>query len=350
MIESMHIKNFKCFKDFKLEGLSRINLIGGKNNVGKTALLEAIWLLPLPANPGLFHQLLNLRSLPIRLDPEWLWGQVFQDVKGPLAISVKDGGFTKNLVLNVQLGLGIELGASLTDISSSPIQNVKATLEIDDSVDNGFHQKIRHVLSLDNKVTTQLDFSKNPSVPSILISYVSSRNHSIAEVGKYSALNNDGRGDEVLELIKIVAPEIKDLSVSSLPGEPSLMYAGIQESTNKVPLSRFGDGVHRAFSLITTILNCKNGIVLIDEIENGFHYSVMPAIFKALAAAAEKMSCQIFATTHSYECLEAARESLGDKPGDFKYIRLDRLDDNIVATTYSNEGFARSIEHEWELR
>ena len=41
-INKIKIENFKCFDKLEVNGLSRVNLIGGKNNVGKTALMEAL--------------------------------------------------------------------------------------------------------------------------------------------------------------------------------------------------------------------------------------------------------------------------------------------------------------------
>ena len=42
MYSSFHAQNFRGFKDVQLDDLARVNLIAGKNNTGKTALLEAI--------------------------------------------------------------------------------------------------------------------------------------------------------------------------------------------------------------------------------------------------------------------------------------------------------------------
>ena len=41
-IKNIKIKKYKCFENFEVDGFKRINLIGGKNNIGKTAFLEAL--------------------------------------------------------------------------------------------------------------------------------------------------------------------------------------------------------------------------------------------------------------------------------------------------------------------
>jgi len=54
MIKDIEISNFRCFEHTKIEGFERVNLIGGKNNSGKTALLEAIFLYSYPY-PNTIH-------------------------------------------------------------------------------------------------------------------------------------------------------------------------------------------------------------------------------------------------------------------------------------------------------
>lgn len=45
MLNAIHIQNFRLFKDFQLHDLARVNLVVGKNNAGKSSLLEALYLL-----------------------------------------------------------------------------------------------------------------------------------------------------------------------------------------------------------------------------------------------------------------------------------------------------------------
>ncbi|GAA7234787.1 hypothetical protein ID0464_12330 [Helicobacter pylori] len=45
MIQSVRIKNFKTFKDTQIDGFTKLNIITGGNNVGKSNLLEALYCL-----------------------------------------------------------------------------------------------------------------------------------------------------------------------------------------------------------------------------------------------------------------------------------------------------------------
>lgn len=62
MITSLHIKNFRGFEDLEVKGLKRVNLFAGRNNSGKTSLLEAVFLLGGPNNPMSPAQLRILRD------------------------------------------------------------------------------------------------------------------------------------------------------------------------------------------------------------------------------------------------------------------------------------------------
>ncbi len=112
-----------------------------------------------------------------------------------------------------------------------------------------------------------------------------------------------------------------------------------------------GDGMARLISIILIISTTKNGCIFIDEIENGIHYSVLPKIWSGIVAAAKKYNCQIFATTHSYECLEAAVKALDENLQDeFRYIRLERHDEKLLSNTYSFAELSVSIDRKWEIR
>ena len=45
LIRDLTIKGYRCFEDFSMDGLTRVNLLVGNNNSGKTSFLEAVYLL-----------------------------------------------------------------------------------------------------------------------------------------------------------------------------------------------------------------------------------------------------------------------------------------------------------------
>ena len=70
----------------------------------------------------------------------------------------------------------------------------------------------------------------------------------------------------------------------------------------------------RIFGIALALENAKDGLLLIDEVENGLHYSVQPDVWRFLFQAATKLNVQVFATTHSYDCIKSF-EGLRERRG-----------------------------------
>lgn len=151
------------------------------------------------------------------------------------------------------------------------------------------------------------------------------------------------------DFLKIIEPRLKSLSSVTM-GDTSLIHGDIGLS-RKIPVSYMGDGISRLLSIILSIATTKNGIVLIDECENGIHHSVMPKIWEAIAKAAREYNCQVICTTHSYECLEAAQEGIsGELADDFSYVRIDREKNKRVAKCFDHEMLSMALKNNMEVR
>ena len=93
------------------------------------------------------------------------------------------------------------------------------------------------------------------------------------------------------------------------------------------------------------------GVVLIDEVENGLHHGVMKKVWKALAEAARKENVQIIATTHSWECIQAAHDAFMEMGRyDFRLHRLELIKSKIEAISYDKETLNAALKSELEVR
>lgn len=151
--------------------------------------------------------------------------------------------------------------------------------------------------------------------------------------------------------MKILEPRLKDLKVlvtggmATLYGDIGLKYL--------VPIPLMGEGMARLLSIVLSIMNAADGTILIDEIENGLHHSILEKIWEAIALAARKSNVQIFATTHSWECIEAAHEAFSkSEQYDFRYYRLepDQQQNNIKVLTYNRDTINTSVKMQLEMR
>jgi AAA15 family ATPase/GTPase len=166
---------------------------------------------------------------------------------------------------------------------------------------------------------------------------------------RFGKLDIVGKQDEVIKFLRIIEPNLTALSSVSM-GNISMIHGDIGLK-RKIPVSYMGEGVSKLLSIILAIANAKDGIVLIDEFENGLHYSVMQKIWEGIGRAAREFNCQVIATTHSYECLEAAYIGLSDDlKEDFTYLRLDRIADETKPKIFDFDMLKVAIDTNSEVR
>jgi hypothetical protein len=356
MLTSLAIRNFRCFEQLDIPRLARVNLIGGKNNIGKTALLEAVWT----------HRARSLLHYlgPFRTNPRW---QV--DVDGLLRMAQDLWGW---LFYRRQIERTIELVSQSLDQVERTL-----TLRLESSTGQPDRGPEGHDLSLKDWLDgaaptlmfqyrssrgTHLDrrLSVTPSGLAIdgSFQFVKKARFLSAEaldagfaVESFSRLDGAGRQDEILEIMRIVEPRLRRLSI--LVSEGQIRLQGDIGIGQAVPLSLMGTGMNRLFSLVCEILDNAGGVVCVDEIENGVHHLALVPLWQGLAEAARRSDVQLFATTHSYECLVAATTAFKEtgQQEDLSYLRLERDQaGGIRVVEAQRDDLASAIEHQFEVR
>ncbi len=175
---------------------------------------------------------------------------------------------------------------------------------------------------------------QSQQMPPVIILTLRTRENAIDLARRFGDIDNIGGLERIIDFLRILEPDLKGLSIAVLGNMP-IIHANVGLS-RKIPIAYTGDGLTRLLSMILSIVACKDGIVLIDEIESGIHYSKLPLIWKAISKAAKEFNCQIISTTHSYECMQAITEGLeDDEKDDFLYVRLDKKDEAISAKKLS---------------
>ena len=153
------------------------------------------------------------------------------------------------------------------------------------------------------------------------------------DVKNFGELELAKRQDEILPALQIVEPRLVRISLVPLAGE--LILHGDIGLPRLVPLPFMGEGVARVLSIMLAIANAPAGVVLIDEIENGLHYTALKQVWQALAQAARRLNVQVFATTHSWECIRSAHVAFKEQAAyELRYFRLDRDNGAIAARSF----------------
>ena len=119
-----------------------------------------------------------------------------------------------------------------------------------------------------------------------------------------------------------------------------------------LPFSVLGEGIYRLLTFLLAIINTPDGIVLIDEIENGIHHSALKRVWSLVDEISKQYKVQVIATTHSYECIQEASEIFLAKnvSNNFRLHRLDRIKDKFHAVTYDDEALEGAMHGYLEVR
>ena len=163
----------------------------------------------------------------------------------------------------------------------------------------------------------------------------------------FTRLKRDGKIGGLIAGVQVLHPWIEDLELFSEGGQTLAASGG---GRKLFPLPLLGEGLMRVAQILLTIAKTEKGVILIDEIERGFHYEALPEVWKAIRAAADAVDVQVFATTHSYECIAAANEVFADSPSDLALIRLQNLHGKVRAIDYPPDVRQSAIEHGSEVR
>ncbi|MCR4411954.1 MAG: AAA family ATPase, partial [Thermoguttaceae bacterium] len=314
MFRSLSISNFRGFQDLRVVGLDRFNLFMGRNNVGKTALLEAVFLLAGPTNPELPIRLNWFRGVDqARVDPEELWGWLFyeKDFKKAITIELQDvSGRKRTLILELEERKEIPFKESRRpspkgsrSSATAATRSPPTTLRLDyrDEADRRFHTR-----AYISEGLLALEHAPSLAVPNSI--YVSGRSgYSSENPERFSKLQEVGGESRLLGPLRILEPRLKSLHVLVTGAGP--MIHGDIGIGRMVPVPMMGEGVGRLLTLLLAITASPRAFVMIDEIDSGLHHSVMKDIWSAIAEAARQDDVQVFSTTHSWECLKAAHES-----------------------------------------
>lgn len=320
--DELLVSKFRGLVDLKLSNLSNINIFVGENNCGKTSVLEAIRLLVEPLSSYNYHKVGAMRYRMSNLPSSsgysesirWLFPQSNEyGSKKMIEISGWNLGNEKRLkaTYDEQIFLIPEPPTFFTsDNSDDEIKKYKITkneaevpgillkLEFQDGKSASTKRKFRVI---DNRVAAFPINKKKVNIPVQFITPLENRfGASLEEV---SAMLLPENKVITLDALRMFEPNILDIELLAPQGRPQLVVH--HKILGPTPLYIFGDGLRKALNFAVALVNCRGGILLIDELETGIHTSALGRLFMWLSAAAEKYDVQIFATTHSLEAVDA---------------------------------------------
>lgn len=295
MFTRLEFKDFRGIAHLDLPGLQRVNLICGQNNSGKTSLLEGIEVLCDYSRWGVQAGWQSLRpdpdGHPDRKSRWWIRDGARTGVAQGVMVG-QERATQAIYFARREPGVGLPEGVGSGGGSSSVSVGVGVL---------------------------------NAVIPCRV---VSAQQRSSGEVIALfdKAVSRRGGEERIEALLRMVDPRVRKLRVRTPTGEPPFLEVDLGLS-ERLPLAHTGQGLVRLVAIFSLLLGEAPKVCVIDEIENGLHHTLLPQIWSGIAAAARELDVQVFATTHSRECIEAAHEVFEASPSyDFAVIQLFRSD------------------------
>jgi predicted ATPase len=399
MLSNLRIKNFRMLEDFEVSQLGRVNLIVGKNNCGKSTLLEAIRVYAGQAHPTLLQtilldhdEFLSAARIDGFEDDEASWLAVKHLF--PYREFPKEDGSPIEIESNGQTLLSLEhvlyyvKSEDARDASGDIFERrSREVISKNDSLDE-LDQPIRSAIrvsfgsaSLRNEwleldegmprnsfARSYRSWRVSDELPPVSCSYIPTQfvpPEVLADLWDATTLSPNEAF--VLKALQIIEPNVQGLAFvkdsnpvsrrTLLRNTRDARVAIVKLKTAELPitLNSMGDGMLRILQLILAVFPARGGFLLIDEFENGLHFSVQEEVWKIIFMLAKELDIQVFATTHSWDCIESFTKvalSVPDNGVLFKMSRSRLTSDNgkIIATVYNEAALQTITASELEVR
>lgn len=363
LLDSLEIQNFRCFRSLTIERLGNINLVVGKNSVGKSALLEALRLYAAQGAPDVIGSLLRGRD---ELAPK-------RDFEFPVdenAFPVANLFYGRpqphyadtvlriisNQVLTIKVGWGVLKKDDLGQPRWRPI-NGDELAELEPRLIVQFSDDTSQLFPIDADWSSPRyrrlpDGSTQVTRPA----FIPAAGLAIEDLAlRWDVVSlQPAEKDSVLEALQIVVPDIILVQITGgrrSQLSPSVVKATLSTMEQPVPLRSLGEGMLRLFGLALALATAKDNLLLIDEIDSGLHHSVQLEVWRLIFAMAERRNVQVFATTHSWDCVAAFQQVAAENDRqDGMLIRLEKEGDEIVPVLVDEETLAIVTREQIEVR
>ncbi len=324
LITGLEINNFRCFEKLRVDGLTRVNLFVGKNNSGKTALLEAVEAVVSIDSPLLLYRASVDRGESrigrglggedsLQLDiRRWFYGHCIDE----------GASFSLRATGEREFSVARTLERAPHDLFPGPLSltinrpGSRVRLPILPLTPDGF-------LGAGSPADLQERLDRNLKPP---VGFVATRRLLPAELALlWKGVVLTPREEATVKALRLVEPAIERIAISG-GGEAAAAQVLLHGASSPIPLGTLGEGVSRVLALALHLVRTQGGFLLIDEIENGLHWSVMSKVWRFLVESARSLNVQVFLTTHSKDCLDAIAELHGANPQLTEEISVHRLE------------------------
>ena len=311
-LDSLKIKNFRILEDVTIEKLGHVNLIVGKNNSGKSTVLEALLLFATG-----FHSESVKFANSIKNSDRFF----SKNSSNKESISIENllnsknkTKLTENKVYIGESNNFLEFGyLDESEMEESTYFELYCDTPYNHFNDTKNGSTIRVIsnfgLSIDENDRTQGHWKEE-----FPCGYVSTNPLNIIQLAmEWDNIALTDNEELVLDMLKLIDSNIKRFAFLTHDNSNIRVPFALLDDNSRIPLHQMGDGVLRLLLIIMKVIKARDGFLLIDEFENGLHYSVQPKVWELIFELAHRFNIQVFATTHSWDCIESFAQVAKDR-------------------------------------
>lgn len=353
--KSLRVDNYRGIKDLKISSLRRVNLIGGLNGAGKSTLLEIIFLFLDRRSPVALMRPFVIRGvqMPFPDGFNYIFG-------GKESKKVLFSG--KTLSGEVEMSLSLDKLPVSMNISAqgNSMQPFQGSLSTSEQSQLGVHIKTK-LNGRDDEASCALQVAPDsvnfnnykpgvmPLVAGVTVS-ATSRVTPVEDAQRYSLLFKSGRVAEVIRALKFVNEGLTGFQLLQEGNQP-VLYAMMSDGS-MLQTNMLGGGFQSVLSIALMMMTTKDGVILFDEVDSAIHYSRLNFFWDLVSRLADQQNCQVFAVTHSRECISSALAGFDEcgRLADLQYLRLENNINVTDCITYSGEELKEAIASNWEIR
>lgn len=344
MIKGIEIKNFRGIQKSKIEGFSQVNLFFGKNNCGKSSLLEALFLVCGQSNPLLPASINAMRTYNRISEQDIRYFFYKMDTSQEISISTF-GDQERHLAISAFRQAS---DVDVNNVSTELLQQYGLKLRF--STNEGeFNSEVQYDTHDPNKIEQKSQVDSR-YIEKLKCMYLSPRYDSNASLEGLQNIYLNKDEEFLAEALKLLEPTAKDpVFIENV----MLVDIGLSQ---RIPINLMGDGIRKIVSFLTSIYACRGGVVLFDELSNGFHHSVMKPMWDIVIRAAVKNNVQVFATTHDNDSIRGFQQAALGYLNENKIevasgFTLQRIkDDELKEYRFSINQIGYAMDQEMEIR
>lgn len=328
MLKNIDIQNYRAIKQISLNNFANINIFTGAANTGKSSILEAVYFL-CNINIDTLNNILKIRNFT---DEKDMFSALFYDYNTKNNIKI-------NGIIDDDITCSISSGNSIVYDSLDNWLNI-----IKINYDAGFNGSTYSAV-LDNKLKLQMKLDDNFFPPDYSAEYLASfSNYDTLKNNLAKILVNNNSKKLLNKYLKEFDDNIEDIMFIG-----NIISVSYKYLSNAVNIKSMGKGFYTYLTILSAVLSGSK-IIIIDEIENGIHFSLMKKLIDNIINISKENNIQFFISTHSKEFLEIFNNQIQKTDINIKLYNIYDKDKIINAIEYNKDQICSMIYNQNEIR